>query len=243
MRMFLLALIAVGLGYGGYRLYTSYETQTAVTETVHERHTSAQSRNEKHRPGSGILGLVKSMASPGGIASKEFGQQGSAPNLVDSTHSSHSSTAIYYSPWQNLEAIDSSVITHSRCDHLDIAMYSFTDRQLALAILSFANSGRQVRIYRDLEQYEQETRRGNRVAQMFQGNPNISIRVKGSRTLMHIKAWSDGCVLREGSANWSPSGEKWQDNTLTLTTDKTSIHNFEADFQSVWNRSENEVIQ
>jgi len=32
--------------------------------------------------------------------------------------------------------------------------------------------------------------------------------VKHSSDLMHLKEWSDGSRLREGSANWSPSGEK-----------------------------------
>ncbi len=107
-------------------------------------------------------------------------------------------SAVYYSPWQNLEEIDYNAIVSSRCNHLDIAIYSFTDWKLAQAAVIFARSGRLVRIYRDYEQYEQEQKRGLQVAHMLK-RPNISVRLKSSTVLMHMKAWSDGCILREGS--------------------------------------------
>lgn len=151
--------------------------------------------------------------------------------------------AVYYSPWQNLEAIDYGAIVQSRCNHLDIAAYAFTDSKLAEAVVAFAQSGRPVRIYRDREQFEQEQKRNTRVSDMLGAMPNISVRVKASSVLMHQKAWSDGCILREGSANWSPSGEKQQDNTLTLLNDSVSIGNFEAAFEAMWNRPDNLVIQ
>lgn len=150
--------------------------------------------------------------------------------------------AVYYSPWQNLEAIDSEAIAGSHCNHLDIAMYAFTDWKLAETVAAFARTSRPVRIYRDREQYEQEARRGSRVIEILH-QPNIQIRVKQSRVLMHLKAWSDGCILREGSANWSPGGEKQQDNTLTFLNDSASVKNFEADFNAMWNRRNNIVVQ
>jgi phosphatidylserine/phosphatidylglycerophosphate/cardiolipin synthase-like enzyme len=126
---------------------------------------------------------------------------------------------------------------------LDIAMYAFTDEPIAHAVLDAANRGVRVYIYRDDEQFMQEQRREPYVLELLRGNPNISIRVKGSRTLMHIKGWSDGYVLREGSANWSRSGEQEQDNTLMLTKDPQSIQGFEHDFQHMWGRTNNLVVQ
>ena len=150
---------------------------------------------------------------------------------------------VHYSPTENLEAIDIATISASRCDHLDIAAYAYTDRAIAQAVVAFANSGRRIHIYRDHEQYTQEASRGSYVAHLFAGNKNISVRVKSSHTLMHIKAFSDGCVMREGSANWSPSGEKEQDNTLTLTSDPTAIRDFETTFAAMWNRRDNLIVQ
>jgi hypothetical protein len=150
--------------------------------------------------------------------------------------------AVYYSPWQNLEALDYNAIVGSRCNHLDIAAYALTDWKVAEAIVRFAESGRPVRIYRDREQYEDEEKRNSRVIDMLRV-PNISIRVKNSRVLMHQKSWSDGCILREGSANMSPGGLKQQDNTLTFLTDQASVNNFEAAFEAMWNRPDNIVVQ
>lgn len=150
--------------------------------------------------------------------------------------------AVYYSPWQNLEAIDANAIADSHCNHLDIAAYAFTDWKLAEPVAAFARSGRPVRIYRDREQYEQEQKRSSRVSEILRA-PNIAIRVKNSSVLMHLKAWSDGCILREGSANWSPSGEKEQDNTLTFLSDSASVNNFEAAFEAMWDRPDNIVVQ
>jgi hypothetical protein len=151
--------------------------------------------------------------------------------------------AVYYGPGRNLEVVDGSAIFNSRCNHLDVAMYAFTDYALAQVIVRFASSGRPVRIYRDRAQYEQENQRNSYIPNLFRGSRNISVRVKGSRTLMHEKTWTDGCTLREGSANWSPGGEKQQDNTLTLSADPGAIRDFEANFKAMWDRPDNLTIQ
>lgn len=242
-------IIAAGVGFGAYKLYTKYEASQPASVTQerpesHRRDTQDRPRVERsnsHEEGFGnVMDMVGKFA---GVDPHAFHpQQDQAPPLAEAS-TAGGAMAVYYSPWQNLEAIDYNEIVQSRCSHLDIAAYAFTDFKLGEAVLAFARSGRPVRIYRDRDQYEQETRRGSRVAELFEGNHNISIRVKNSSVLMHLKAWSDGCVLREGSANWSPSGEKQQDNTLTLTTDPVSIHNFEAGFQAIWNRADNVVVQ
>ena len=77
---------------------------------------------------------------------------------------------------------------------------------------------------------------------MFAGNRNIQIRVKGSRSLMHLKAWSTEGLLRDGSSNLSASA-KHQDNSITLSSDPTEIKEFEEKFQEMWERSDNIVVQ
>src|SRR6266542_521826 len=74
-----------------------------------------------------------------------------------SVAASNSSLELHYSPAENLEHVDIDLIQQSR-DHLDIAMYAFTDQAIARAILNAANRGVRVRIYRDRGQYEQEQR-------------------------------------------------------------------------------------
>jgi phosphatidylserine/phosphatidylglycerophosphate/cardiolipin synthase-like enzyme len=127
--------------------------------------------------------------------------------------------------------------------HLDIAMYAFTDHILADAVADAAERGVRVRIYRDAQQYGQESRRDPYVARKLATEQNISIRVKHSSDLMHLKEWSDGSRLREGSANWSPSGEKRQDNSAAVFNNKQASQAFERKFQDMWDRPDNLQVQ
>ena len=73
---------------------------------------------------------------------------------------------------------------------------------------------------------------------------DIHIRAKGGKELMHEKAYvADGLVLREGSANWSVSAARYQDNQLSITRDTVDIEAFGDDFAGMWQRGDNSIIQ
>ena len=151
------------------------------------------------------------------------------------------SHAFYYTPEINPERVDVPLLTKAR-GHVDAAFYSFTDKPTAEALLAAANRGVKVRIYRDQEQFEDEKMRNPYMTTIFAGNPNIQIRVKGSRALMHLKAWSTEGLLRDGSSNLSAAA-KHQDNSVVLSSDAEEIQAFEKKFTDMWNRSDNIVIQ
>lgn len=74
--------------------------------------------------------------------------------------------------------------------------------------------------------------------------PNVEVRIKHSRVLMHLKSYAvDGQTLRSGSANFSASALKHQDNDLVLTHDAASVRRFESDFNQLWSRPDNEHLQ
>jgi phosphatidylserine/phosphatidylglycerophosphate/cardiolipin synthase-like enzyme len=74
--------------------------------------------------------------------------------------------------------------------------------------------------------------------------PNVEVKIKHSRVLMHLKSYAvDGQTLRSGSANFSASALKHQDNDLVLTHDATSVRRFELDFNQLWSRPDNERLQ
>jgi hypothetical protein len=124
----------------------------------------------------------------------------------------HVTTEEFYGPKENLERVDSSLLGQGTTDHLDLAMYSFTDRVLAEQLLRLARNGVNTHIYWDNnQQYNGELRRDDSVIRLLAGNENIQVRVKDNHSLMHLKAWSNGTLLREGSANWRLSGERYQD--------------------------------
>ena len=154
----------------------------------------------------------------------------------------------YFSPADNLERADLDQLNGAK-KSVDIAMYAFTDRFIAQELIKLAQRGVVIRIYRDREQYEQEQRRGDRnnnesATELLRGQPSIHVKVKGSRELMHLKAFLvDGVLLRDGSANWSPSGLKRQDNNAHFTGDPEQVKRFHDTFEEIWARSDNEEVQ
>ncbi len=155
----------------------------------------------------------------------------------------------HYSPAENLEVIDIAMIRQAR-HRIDIAMYAFTDRHLAKALIDAAGRGVRIRIYRDRIQIHD---RGDQSKKLLE-YPGITLRIKrnGRSNIMHLKAYEiDGRLLRTGSANWSPPGEGaacrrsscghrlQQDNNLFLTEDPRMVQGFEKEFNHLWNRPEN----
>ena len=159
----------------------------------------------------------------------------------------------HYSPEENLEAIDVDLIDHAR-QSLEIAMYAFTDRPIADAVVRAAVRGVHVWIYRDGIQIRDRGDKTRRILSTQAGKARVSVRVKrnSSRNIMHLKAYLvDGKFLRTGSANWSPPGEgAWcsrgerlhrdqQDNNLFITDDPREVGNFESTFLRLWKRGSN----
>ena len=161
-----------------------------------------------------------------------------------------------FSPSENLERIEIGELRAAAerlrgvRAPLNVAMYAFTDRTIAQLLVEEADAGTEIRVYRDGEQYEAEQRESERsgrssVASMFRGHNNIHMRVKpASRIdLMHLKCWSDGQVLRDGSANWSTAGLKRQDNDARFTTNRQEVQEFNQNFEQLWNRPTNTRVQ
>ncbi len=160
----------------------------------------------------------------------------------------------HYSPEENLESIDVDLIDHAR-QRIEIAMYAFTDRPIADAVIRAASRGVRVWIYRDGIQIRDRGDKSGRILSSRAGREGlIQIEVKrnSSRNIMHLKAYAiDGKWLRTGSANWSPPGEgayctrgyrnHWnqQDNNLFVTGNPREVRKFEETFRRIWTRGSN----
>jgi phosphatidylserine/phosphatidylglycerophosphate/cardiolipin synthase-like enzyme len=180
------------------------------------------------------------------------GQRGPAATPIQElTRAAEAGSAVaedHFSPAEDIERIDVERLEQAKSS-VDIAMYAFTDRYIADEIKRLAERGVKIRIYRDQEQYEEEQKKASKkeedsTTSMLTGLASVQIRVKGHRELMHLKAYViDGTVLRDGSANWSPSGEKRQDNNAHFTADPAQVSAFRRDFEEMWSRSDNLVVQ
>jgi len=71
------------------------------------------------------------------------------------------------------------------------------------------------------------------------GDLSDNVRVKHSGPPMHLKAYTiDGQLLRTGSANFSASGERQQDNDLIVIRDAGAAAKFGAHFKRMWNAAQ-----
>lgn len=96
-----------------------------------------------------------------------------------------------YSPGTNLERSELAQLeTATRT--VDVAMYSFTDRELAQELAELAHRGVRVRVYRDREQFSQEIQFGGLTTTSILLAAGIEVRVKGARDLMHLKSYAIG---------------------------------------------------
>ncbi len=152
---------------------------------------------------------------------------------------------VFYSPSHNLEREDARVIRSAK-HSIDAALYSATDWELCGALADAAKRGVKVRVYRDRDQFTEEAERAHGrmtcVERLVGGG--VVVKVKADRVLMHLKSYAgDGKLLRTGSANVSPSGEKQQDNDVVFLTSTAAAKGFEAEFATLWSRSDNELVK
>jgi phosphatidylserine/phosphatidylglycerophosphate/cardiolipin synthase-like enzyme len=147
---------------------------------------------------------------------------------------------VLYAPESNLERSEIETLRTAKVS-VDVAMYSFTDRELAAELVRLARAGVRVRVYRDLRESMQENQRGSSTtATLLAGG--VEVRVKASQDLMHFKSYViDGTLLRTGSANWSPTGLKRQDNDVYYEVDQTLAALFETRFEVMWDRATNRM--
>ena len=91
---------------------------------------------------------------------------------------------VLYAPESNLERSEIETLRTAKVS-VDVAMYSFTDRELAAELVSLARSGVRVRVYRDSRESMQENQRGSSTTPTLLAG-GVEVRVKASQELMHF---------------------------------------------------------
>jgi phosphatidylserine/phosphatidylglycerophosphate/cardiolipin synthase-like enzyme len=132
---------------------------------------------------------------------------------------------IHFSPEERLDAIDVAVIEGAKRS-IDFASYSLTDSAVLDALNAAERRGVAIRIVLDPRERHDFLRLGNLADK---------VRIKRSGPLMHLKAYAiEGTLLRTGSANFSASGERQQDNDLIVIRDAGAAAKFDAHFEHMW---------
>lgn len=151
---------------------------------------------------------------------------------------------IFYAPQTNLAEIDRALIGSAR-SRIDFAAYVLTDSSVMSALQDAARRGVKLRIYLDPDQPAAKTNDRNTPFWSLMRSPNVEARVKfGGADIMHLKAYQvDGRVLRTGSANFSVSGARRQDNDLLLIESAPAVAQFVQQFEYLWRRRGSEPFQ
>ncbi|WP_297811530.1 phospholipase D-like domain-containing protein [uncultured Helicobacter sp.] len=153
--------------------------------------------------------------------------------------------ALYFMPQEQNKAFDALLSTIKNTQQsLDIAIYSFTNREISKAIRDIAKRGVQVRIIYD-KKSNQNTNQStigylaklkNVEVCLLEGKLSSNKKFYG---LMHTKmAISDKNSLVLGSANWSKSAFETNYETLLISQNKEHITKAKKTFEAMFQECE-----
>jgi phosphatidylserine/phosphatidylglycerophosphate/cardiolipin synthase-like enzyme len=127
---------------------------------------------------------------------------------------------------------------------VDLAAYNLSDHALIDALCSLVQAAVRGRMYLDAGQLKETLLPALPSHQLYRlaQTSNVEVRVKQAAGLAHLKSYLvDSQVLRTGSANFSASGLKRQDNDMVVIRDARSIAQFAETFERLWARPDNKV--
>ena len=134
-------------------------------------------------------------------------------------------TGVHFAPTENLERIDTELLSQARRS-IDLAAYVLTDRPVIDALIAARQRGVIVRVLLDPQQRHDHSRLSALAD---------TIRVKRPGPIMHLKSYViDDVELRTGSANFTASGLKKQDNDLVISRDIAAVGRFNGNFLRAW---------
>ena len=113
---------------------------------------------------------------------------------------------------------------------INIAMYIFTDREIALSLIKARERGVKVRLYLDKDQVDYRYSQSRFLVQK-----GIKTRISSNEYIMHNKfAIIDNRILLTGSYNWTFSANNRNDENLLIIDDPEIIEIFQNQFINLW---------
>ncbi len=138
-------------------------------------------------------------------------------------------TEVYFSLYDNpqKEIIKN---TNQAESFINIAMYIFTDREIALPLIKARERGVKVRLYLDQDQVDYQYSQSRFLVQR-----GIKTRISSNNYIMHHKfAIIDNRLLLTGSNNWTFSANNRNDENLMVIDDPEIIEIFQNQFEKLW---------
>jgi len=138
---------------------------------------------------------------------------------------------VYFSLYDDPESIIIKNIDSAN-SFINIAMYTFTDREIAQAILRAKDRGVDIKIYLDRSQVNAKYSK----SRYFINNGIEDIRISSNNYIMHNKfAVIDDEIVITGSYNWTASAGERNNENLLVIDDKNIIKEYQNQFNNLWN--------
>ena len=138
-------------------------------------------------------------------------------------------TEVYFSLYDNPQKEIIKNINQAEA-FINIAMYIFTDREIALPFVNAQERGVKVRLYLDKDQVEYQYSQSRFLVQK-----GIKTRISTNNYIMHNKfAIIDNRILLTGSYNWTFSANNRNDENLMVIDDPELIEIFQNQFINLW---------
>jgi len=138
-------------------------------------------------------------------------------------------TEVYFSLYDNPQKEIIKNINQAEA-FINIAMYIFTDREIALPLIKAQERGIKVRLYLDKEQVDYKYSQSRLLVQK-----GIKTRISTNNYIMHNKfAIIDNRILLTGSYNWTFSANHRNDENLMVIDDPEIIEIFQNQFVNLW---------
>jgi len=140
-------------------------------------------------------------------------------------------TEIYFSLYDNPELIIIKNIDDAK-EFINIAMYTFTDREIAQAVIRAKDRGVDIKIYLDHSQVNAKYSK----SRYFVNNGIEDIRISSNNYIMHNKfAVIDNKIVITGSYNWTASAGERNDENLLVIDNENIIKKYQNQFNNLWN--------
>jgi len=138
---------------------------------------------------------------------------------------------VYFSLYDDPESIIIKNIDNAK-EFINIAMYTFTDREIAQAILKAKDRGVDIKIYLDRSQVNAKYSK----SRYFVNNGIEGMRISSNNYIMHNKfAVIDNKIVITGSYNWTASAGERNDENLLVIDNENIIKKYQNQFNNLWN--------
>ena len=145
-----------------------------------------------------------------------------------------SSTKVYFSPDGGCQKAVITEISKAQ-KFIDIAMYSFTSREIAQELVKAQARHVKIRIVLDRGQKTEEYSKSRYLI-----SKGVDVKFHLGLGLMHNKfAVIDGRVLLTGSFNWTASAEEKNEENLLILNDQELIKTYKKRFEYLFGKARN----